>query len=102
MNQRIIRNIVVPPENVLSVGGTRMQPEHFVHIPGSVTSVHYSATSGATLFRCCSDFAVAHHAPFFPPLLYAGVHAGHSVCAPGMARSAVTGAVLQLWWLKND
>ncbi|KEJ51310.1 putative membrane protein [Escherichia coli 1-392-07_S4_C1] len=24
------------------------------------------------------------------------------VCAPGMARSAVTGAVLQLWWLKND
>lgn len=25
-----------------------------------------------------------------------------SVCAPGMARSAVTGAVLQLWWLKND
>ncbi|EFJ2807624.1 hypothetical protein IEJ43_004590 [Escherichia coli] len=26
----------------------------------------------------------------------------HLVCAPGMARSAVTGAVLQLWWLKND
>ncbi len=28
--------------------------------------------------------------------------AEYIVCAPGMARSAVTGAVLQLWWLKND
>ncbi|MDD8160671.1 hypothetical protein LAW29_24245, partial [Escherichia coli] len=27
---------------------------------------------------------------------------GALLCAPGMARSAVTGAVLQLWWLKND
>lgn len=72
-----------------------------------VHSIYYVMSEADAGLVTPTEFTGRHPAPCnrrklgeasYPCKFFTGVF----LCASGMVRSAVTGDVLQLWWLKND